>query len=279
MSLSLTHSLAHFHSHRHSIVTVIRCTCKGMLRAAIRSKNRGQGSEAVGQTSWSRSARLLHSPAPVVCIAAHCFAESPPPLSAHVQQVTPRNAAPGFSAMAVINEKFERISLQQYLDDKKWVVLLFYPFDFTVRRGSEPVGRLCCVDLSFAATLMQLTVLASRLCPCLLPLPVFSSCARLRFFLSPPHTRSSLRLTRRFLPSRPTATTRIWRGCARPKWTVGSAARSTSRSSPTPASRSARAMECSSRMRGEERSEGDDCDCSAPSRIGQRSRSLFASRI
>lgn len=43
----------------------------------------GQGDKevtaAVRQTDWSRSARLLHSSAPVVCIAAHCLAESSTP--------------------------------------------------------------------------------------------------------------------------------------------------------------------------------------------------------
>lgn len=75
---------------------------------------------------------LTHSP-----IVSSSVCVSSLHLHACVQQVTPRNAAPKFSAMAVINEKFERISLQQYLDDKKWVVLLFYPFDFTVRCGAE----------------------------------------------------------------------------------------------------------------------------------------------
>jgi peroxiredoxin len=50
---------------------------------------------------------------------------------AFVQQVTPRNPAPTFSAMAVVDEKFVKVSLKQYLDKGKWIVLLFYPFDFT----------------------------------------------------------------------------------------------------------------------------------------------------
>jgi len=45
-------------------------------------------------------------------------------------KVTPRNKAPEFTAMAVIEEKFVKLSLSDYLL-KGWVVLLFYPFDFT----------------------------------------------------------------------------------------------------------------------------------------------------
>ena len=33
-----------------------------------------------------------------------------------LQQVTPRNIAPTFTAMAVINEQFEKISLSQYTE-------------------------------------------------------------------------------------------------------------------------------------------------------------------
>jgi len=41
----------------------------------------------------------------------------------------PRQQAPSFTGTAVIGEKFEEVTLSQYLG--KWVVLLFYPFDFT----------------------------------------------------------------------------------------------------------------------------------------------------
>jgi len=44
-------------------------------------------------------------------------------------KVHPRSVAPPFTATAVINEKFEKISLADY--SGKWVVLLFYPYDFT----------------------------------------------------------------------------------------------------------------------------------------------------
>ena len=43
----------------------------------------------------------------------------------------PRNEAPGFRAKAVADDKFIDVSLEQYTKANKWVVLLFYPFDFT----------------------------------------------------------------------------------------------------------------------------------------------------
>ena len=39
--------------------------------------------------------------------------------------------APAFSADAYANGGFTRCSLQQFLDEGKWVVLFFYPLDFT----------------------------------------------------------------------------------------------------------------------------------------------------
>ena len=41
----------------------------------------------------------------------------------------PRQDAPEFTAKAVIDDKFETVSLADYKG--KYVVLLFYPFDFT----------------------------------------------------------------------------------------------------------------------------------------------------
>jgi peroxiredoxin (alkyl hydroperoxide reductase subunit C) len=43
--------------------------------------------------------------------------------------VRPRKPAPGFSATAVVDEEFTKISLDDYAG--KWLVLFFYPFDFT----------------------------------------------------------------------------------------------------------------------------------------------------
>ncbi|CAE7749358.1 PRDX3 [Symbiodinium microadriaticum] len=43
----------------------------------------------------------------------------------------PRFTAPTFKAKAVMNEQFIDVSLSQYIEQKQWTVLLFYPFDFT----------------------------------------------------------------------------------------------------------------------------------------------------
>ena len=41
------------------------------------------------------------------------------------------SAAPSFSAPALVGREFKDVTLRQYLDDGKWVVLFFYPKDFT----------------------------------------------------------------------------------------------------------------------------------------------------
>lgn len=43
----------------------------------------------------------------------------------------PRHNAPAFKAKGVIDDKFIDIALKDYAEAGKWVVLLFYPFDFT----------------------------------------------------------------------------------------------------------------------------------------------------
>jgi alkyl hydroperoxide reductase subunit AhpC len=53
------------------------------------------------------------------------------PHLAHPSAVLPRMLAPHFQAVAVIDEKFHTVSLRNYTEAGKWVVLLFYPFDFT----------------------------------------------------------------------------------------------------------------------------------------------------
>jgi len=65
--------------------------------------------------------------------------------------------APTFSAQAVIGEKFERVSLQQYLKKEKWVVLLFYPYDFTFVCPTE-ILSFSAAQAEFAA--LQTQVLA-----------------------------------------------------------------------------------------------------------------------
>ena len=71
----------------------------------------------------------------VICLGLICgtlrvsladtFWESPRRSGALV----PRLQAPDFNATAVVDEKFATFSLQEYRG--KWLVLFFYPFDFT----------------------------------------------------------------------------------------------------------------------------------------------------
>lgn len=48
--------------------------------------------------------------------------------------------APTFSVPALVGRKFENLSLQNYLDQGKWVVLYFYPKDFTFVCPTEIVA-------------------------------------------------------------------------------------------------------------------------------------------
>jgi peroxiredoxin (alkyl hydroperoxide reductase subunit C) len=52
--------------------------------------------------------------------------------------ILPRQKAPFWSGTAVINEKFHKINSEEYKG--KWVVLLFYPFDFTYVCPTELVA-------------------------------------------------------------------------------------------------------------------------------------------
>ncbi len=50
---------------------------------------------------------------------------------AHDLLLRPRTPAPQFKAKAVIDDKFIDVSLSEFTNAGKWVVLLFYPFDYT----------------------------------------------------------------------------------------------------------------------------------------------------
>ena len=48
-----------------------------------------------------------------------------------VAALHPRHAAPTFKAKAVIDDQFINVNLEDYKNAGKWLVLLFYPFDYT----------------------------------------------------------------------------------------------------------------------------------------------------
>lgn len=50
------------------------------------------------------------------------------------------STAPAFTAKALVGRDFSEVSLQQYLSEGKWVVLFFYPKDFTFVCPTEIVG-------------------------------------------------------------------------------------------------------------------------------------------
>lgn len=50
------------------------------------------------------------------------------------------STAPAFTAPALVGREFKTISLQEYLSQGKWVVLFFYPKDFTFVCPTEIVG-------------------------------------------------------------------------------------------------------------------------------------------
>ena len=65
--------------------------------------------------------------------------------------------------MAVVDEKFVKVSLKQYLDKSKWIVLLFYPFDFTFvsehMRRLQPARPVLSVRFSRPLSLLSFCVL------------------------------------------------------------------------------------------------------------------------
>ena len=52
--------------------------------------------------------------------------------------IAPRRPAPPFTLFAVVDEKFTKVSLSDY--EGKWLVMMFYPFDFTFVCPTEIVS-------------------------------------------------------------------------------------------------------------------------------------------
>jgi len=82
---------------------------------------------------------LLKATSDSLCGAsAHDLLIPPQPRSGH-RHLMPRDAAPAWTAMAVMpNQKFEKLSLSNY--KHQWVVLAFYPYDFTFVCPTEIIG-------------------------------------------------------------------------------------------------------------------------------------------
>jgi alkyl hydroperoxide reductase subunit AhpC len=65
----------------------------------------------------------------VVLVAHQCFGKAVDDAVTH-HSVRPRSQAPNFKAKAVINDNFINVELKDY-KSKQWVILLFYPYDYT----------------------------------------------------------------------------------------------------------------------------------------------------
>lgn len=64
----------------------------------------------------------------LVCVSFHAISGYE---IAETSTIRPRKLAPLFKAKSVLNDKFIDVSLQDYITQGKWSVLLFYPFDYT----------------------------------------------------------------------------------------------------------------------------------------------------
>lgn len=84
---------------------------------------------------------------PLILVLTICLAEDAPVARFAFPQLNllPRQKAPFFSAIAVTpDQKFSKISLSDY--EGKYVVLLFYPFDFTYVCPTELVAFSNAID-------------------------------------------------------------------------------------------------------------------------------------
>merc|ERR1719183_1773253 len=69
----------------------------------------------------------------------------------------PRTKAPDFTATAVLHDEFTKVSLSDYTSAGKWLVLFFYPFDYTfvcpteIRSFSDSSGKFADMGVGVAA--------------------------------------------------------------------------------------------------------------------------------
>ena len=69
----------------------------------------------------------------------------------------PREKAPSFEATAVLNDDFTKVALSDYTSAGKWLVLFFYPFDYTfvcpteIRSFSDAAAKFAKINTGVAA--------------------------------------------------------------------------------------------------------------------------------
>ncbi|GMH67402.1 hypothetical protein TrRE_jg799 [Triparma retinervis] len=69
----------------------------------------------------------------------------------------PRTPAPDFTATAVLHDDFTKVSLSDYTSKGQWLVLFFYPFDYTfvcpteIRSFSDAAGKFSEMNVGVAA--------------------------------------------------------------------------------------------------------------------------------
>jgi peroxiredoxin (alkyl hydroperoxide reductase subunit C) len=69
----------------------------------------------------------------------------------------PRTSAPDFTATAVLHDDFTSVSLSDYTSKSQWLVLFFYPFDYTfvcpteIRSFSDAAGKFADINVGVAA--------------------------------------------------------------------------------------------------------------------------------
>ena len=104
------------------------------------------------KTEWI-SLRPLPSPYPPLTQSPKQH-HNPPPKQAIP---LPRTSAPDFTATAVLHDDFTSVSLSDYTSKSQWLVLFFYPFDYTfvcpteIRSFSDAAGKFADINVGVAA--------------------------------------------------------------------------------------------------------------------------------
>lgn len=88
--------------------------------------------------SHARSLLKVLAACMLLCSVGHCKEHSFWGEARRAGAALPRSEAPGFEANAVVDEEFKMLNLSDFKG--KWLVLLFYPFDFTFVCPTELVA-------------------------------------------------------------------------------------------------------------------------------------------